>query len=233
MAKWQSQADLEERAYKQWYRQIYPELKQVIDAYIASYDESQPVPDDMKALSPAAILSKRLAKEVVWPFVRAIDAKIGFQSRIVSESIALAVKPLREADAAKARAEQKAMREALKMRPVVVEGLYRQSSTVGWFAMFPKDNHVLICISSEYVPADEEMDQFASGYYEKFAEPTEAETATPEYQRVFTKMQNDLAYEARQRATLESRRKAELDAIRASGREPGFMDEFFAGTSDY
>lgn len=229
MAKWQSKAAIEEQQYKQWYRQVYPDLKAAIDAYIASYDGI--VPDDMKTLSANTVLSRRLAKECVWPLVEPTGAPSRFQSRIVRESIEIAMKPLREAEVAKARAEDRAKREALKNREPAKEGWYRRSNGVGSFVMFPDEARVLLCISSEYVPAEEDYGQDDSGYYQKFALPTPEEEATQEYQAAKTAMDAEIGLKFERQKQFEHRRQTELNAIRASGRDPDWYEELFAGTN--
>ncbi len=238
MAKWQSKAEIEEQEFQGLYRKVYPQIETAMQHYVASYDESQPVEDDMKTLanSPLALLRRRMAKYCVWPLVRQIGGTVSVQGRLVSMSIERFAKPMQEAYDAQKRAEEKAKRDTFKAaaqnRIVVEEGFYRKGFNAGEFVRFPEQNRILVCLSCEFIRAPQDIGQDDDSYACTFAEATTEEQATEAYQRGLKAMQDDLAYESRKKAELEEHRNAELAAIRASGREPDYMDEFFAGTGD-
>src|SRR5258706_281792 len=169
MAKWQSKAQVAEQEYQSFYRQTYPQLEEAMKQFVASYDDSQPVEDDMKTLSPVALLRRRMTKYCVWPLVARTSASVSFQSRIVTESVERFAKPMQDAYTAKKRADEQAKHEALKVRQIVEKGMYRQSYAPGAFVMLPESNRVLVCISCEDVLATKDMGQFDSGYYITFA----------------------------------------------------------------
>ncbi len=134
------------------------------------------------------------------------------------------------------REREKQKAALLQGRASVEEGMYRNSSQLGEFVMFPKQGRVLVCISCEFVRAPRDMGQDDDGYYCKYAEPTEEEQATPRYQAVLKTMQDNIEYEARAKARIEAQRAADLAVLEANkdnmSEEDIFFAELFAGTSD-
>jgi hypothetical protein len=234
MARYQSKAQLEEIEYSSFFKRVYPEIEAQMKAFVASYDDSAPVEEDMKVIanSPMALMRRRMAKYCVWPAARMIETSVNFRSRLVTESMEKFCKPMQAEYDAKKRTEEKARREAFKAaaqsREIVEEGMCRQSSDLGEFVMFPKQARVLTCISCEFFRAPRDMGQDDDGYYCKFALPTEEEQATPRYQEVLKAMHRDIEYEANEKARIEERRKANLAEMRSRGVEPDWLDEIFA-----
>lgn len=209
MAKWksqyQSQNQENEDRYQQFFKQVYPQLAEKMQAYVDSYDESQPVEPDMQTLAnaPLALMQQRMAKYCVWPAIRAIETNQQDHGRAVTQSIEKFMKPLQEAYNAKKREEDKARRaafiEAAKGRPIVMEGMFRSSSEPGDIVRVQdrhqKTDQILTCISCEYIRAAEDYGQYDSGYYIKYAEPTEEEKQTDRYKRAKEAMEIDLKHQ--------------------------------------
>ncbi len=121
-------------------------------------------------------------------------------------------------------------------RPVVATTVERSRETVGTFCIVEghrrgESDRVLVCIRSEYVRTDVEDDR-ESGWYCDYAEPSEAERESAEYQRVAAELARRQHDDATALARIAARRERELADIRASGREPSDFEDMFAGTSD-
>jgi hypothetical protein len=122
----------------------------------------------------------------------------------------------------------KAEPEKTETREVVREAVFHQSAKIGQMYRVPgkdKVEKVLICLSCEYIPELE-------GYSCQFAEPNEVEQQSADYQRIKAALDADQVYEKEQRERIERRRQEQFDAIRATGQEPDFFQQLFAGTSD-
>ena len=242
MARWQSKAHIEEQEYQKLYREKYPELEQLMQAFVASYDANQPIQEHEQthARYPISLLTSRMAKQVVWPKVRTYEISTGFRGRLVSESIDRFAKPLRDAEHVKQRQQEKDRQAAFKLasasRKVVEVGTFSSSMTPGEVGIITSKNgpdRVLTCLTCEFVRAPRDMGQDDDGYVIELAEPIDEEKATEAYQRAAKKVADDIACEKERQERFEHRRQAELDAIRARGEEPDLFDEIFAGTSDY
>ena len=209
MTKWQSKAEIEAQNYRRFYREAYPILEQAMQEYVASYDESQPVEESMKTLSPNSLLERRISKYCVWPLVRERFASAGreYQSNLVGQSLDQFMQPLREARRKQQREEEKVKQAILKQRQSVLETMSDRGHTPGEYVYFMKERQVLLCIESEYVPGFADYGTFTGGYAVKFAEPTEEEKLSPEYLRSVETMNAKIAYEEELRR--QARNKAD------------------------
>lgn len=200
MAKWQSKAQLQEQEYRNFFRQVYPELEKKMQAFVDTYDESAPVEAGMENLSSIALLRRRMAKYCVWPAMRAIETTATFRGNAVTEAIEKFCKPMQEESDRKRRQQEKERREAFKIavqsRQIVHEGNFRSAIDLGEIAIVKigNDERVLICVYSDFVKADRDINQFQDSYFCKFAEPTPEEQATPAYKSAVEKIEIDMRY---------------------------------------
>lgn len=203
MAKWKSSYQSNEAQYQQFFKQVYPQLAEKMQAFVDSYDDTQPVaPDEqMIAHAPLALMRRRMAKHCVWPAIKAIETTQD-RGRAVTESIEKFIKPLQDTYDAKKKEQEKhriaAFQEAAKSRKIVKEGVYRSASNPGDIDRIHTPNEIdclLTCISCEYIRQPEDYGQYESGYLIRYAEPTDEEMQTEAYQNAKRRLDADLSYQ--------------------------------------
>ena len=229
MAKWQSRAQIEQERQEQLQRDVVAALKPGVATLVAGWEASgYPATHAECEHAIIALLRETTLYKASTVPAATMNMKAAALNYFMKDIGAV----LRRRQAEQEKAAKDAFKAAAQSRPVVEEGMYRKGFNAGEFARFPAQNRVLVCLSSEFIRAPQDIGQDDDGYACTFAEATAEEQVTEVYQRALKTMQDDLAYEARKKAELAERRDAELAAIRASGREPDYMDEFFAGTGD-
>jgi hypothetical protein len=232
MAKWKSKAQLEQEANEDAKRQVIAAVKEQVAQLVATWEASE---------YPSASACEKAIGDIIRAqgILETLPKALQYNGRILAENHFMQSgisKALRD----RARQQEKIRQEAFKVasasRSVVEKGMFSSSMTPGEIVIIGSkldlDQRVLTCLACDFIRAPRDMGQDDDGYYCTLAEPTDEEKATEAYQRAAKKVADDLADEQEKRQRLEARRQADLDAIRASGREPDFLDEFFAGTND-
>jgi len=228
MGKWKQNQRREDpdAAWKAIVAEMLPQAQPLCDALVASWNGS--IPADYSLLIHRSIsmptMMARYGKEYNYLASQQLTARLA--------------KPIQQI-VDKARRDGEKAAEALvpTKRPVVRVGISSSKERIGSFAVLSMPSHrkreydqVLVCIACGYVPGDgEERD---GGWYCNYAEPNDAEKATQEYQDIAAKIAADRAYEQSRKKLMDDRRQADLNAIRAEGREPTFWEDMTAGTSD-
>ena len=230
MAEWKSKAQLEQEEMERIGRRISEEIKQNVARLVESWEASgypgfsaceKAIGDLVRATSTHQGLTTASMKIGVLTFAR----------KPFMEPIE---KTLRQRQRDQEKQQAEAFKIASQGRAVVSEGWFKSSSRLGEISRVKEPDErerILTCIDCKYASPDYD-ENFEGGYFCKWAEPTDEERATETYQRIKKNLEDEQAYEQRQQEIIEERRQADLKAIRAEGREPTFLEEFFAGTSD-
>ncbi len=227
MSKWQRKSDPTEDAAMVIVAALLPGMRAQRDTLLATWrTEGFPAP-----------VSRALHQMVINPGLESH----GVERAAPVWSLASAMlandleKPVLAAYHAQRRAEEQAAEARVDTnRPVVATCVESQRERVGALAivrMADRRERVLVCIRSTYESADMSYDDEA-GYYTDYAEPSETEQQSAEYQRLSAQIAAHVAEDAAYRAAQEARAAAHLAKMRASGGEPDVFDELFAGTSD-
>ena len=228
MGKWKQNQRREDpdAAWKAIVADMMPQAQPLCDALVASWNGS--IPADYSLLIHRSIsmptMMARYGKEYNYLASQQLTARLA--------------KPIQQiVDKARRDGEKAAEKLVDTSRPVTDYRMSSGKERIGSLAiiterldrMHEKDR-VLVCIACGYVPGDgEERD---GGWYCNYAEPNDAEKATQEYQDIAAKIAADRAYEQSRKKLMDDRRQADLNAIRAEGREPTFWEDMTAGTSD-
>ncbi len=202
-------------------REMLPALRAQRDALIAEWGDQVPE-------NPTRVFSQTY-------ILPALTARFGTEYSAVKGTVQallcndLEKEILKIVRARQVRAQQAAEALIDRNRPVVATHVSGTREPIGAFVI--ADDHILVCIESGYVESDPE-DERESGWYASYAEPTADEMQTAAYQTIAQTLADDQARDQRIRAQYEARRQADLDAIRAEGREPTRFEDLFAGASD-
>jgi hypothetical protein len=227
MARWKSRAQIEQENEETASREVIKAVKAQVASLVATWEEKgYPTTYD-----ECENELNRLIREN--GILDTIPKNVQYAARVMAMEYFMDAgigKVLRD----KKRQQEKERREAFKLasanRTVVKEGMFRYSLSLG--EIITLERRVLTCVSCEFIKAFEDMGQEDDSYFCRLAEPTQEEKETQEYKSAAKKVADDLAYEQREQQRFEARRQAELDAIRATGREPDLFEEIFAGTSE-
>ena len=191
MARWKSQQQIAEEAYASWKRGVYPQVKEAIATYLSAYHWNRPVAEDeqVAATSKTSLLARRLNRECIQPLLLTLEGREDHKWRLKQEATQDTMEPFYQVVRWEARLAERELETELSTRPVVEQGTYTSKTGVGQYVVLDWQERVLRCVFSEYVDGFEDMDNFEGGWNEKFAEPTEEEMQSSEYQRAFAFLQ--------------------------------------------
>jgi hypothetical protein len=231
MARWKSKAQIEAQANEAAKRQVVDAVKEQVAGLVATWEEKgYPTYGECEKELNSLIRENGI--------LDSIEKNVQYAARVMAVEYFMDNKGISKVLRERQRLQEKEKREAFKLasanRLVVKEGMFRYSMSLGEIGIIgSKDQQrILVCLSCEFIRAPRDMTQDEDGYYIKLAEPTDEEKKTEAYLQAAKKVAGDIAYEQRELERFEARRQAELDAIRASGREPDIFEDIFAGTSE-
>jgi hypothetical protein len=232
MPKYRSKAQLEDDKYQELFSEIYPALKAAMQEYLDAYDWSRLADETERGATGLNLFSIRLVK-LIKPIIEDKYPSItaSMHGRLRTSSLEIFMQPMRAAEETRQREEARIKEAAAAKRAVVEEHFLSRTYRPGDLVVLigkEQEKHIMVMVSSErrYGDPDEEIE---GAYLCRFAAPTEEEKASPQYQQWQEKIDRERIGKEQDKALLEDRREANLNAIRESGREPDYLDEFFAG----